>query len=354
MKLSQTILKLLLIPCIIPACLSCNGQTQADRSKAMNTGVKLPPDIWSIYQDRNNHYWFGSNGKGVFRYDGTYIIQYSVRDGLAAEQTSGIQEDADGNIYFDTPEGISKFDGHSFSTLQMKKAATGLWRSEPGDLWFKGSGNPNGVYRYDGDSLFFLAFPEQDLEGKLGLRLGKRPYSPYGTYSIYKDKEGNMWFGTLSAGVYRFDGASLSWIAEKELAELPDGRVPGVRAIIEDKDGFFWLSNIRSRYVMKYARGVFSYEKQEGLSRTAGAAQIRLPYFMSAVTDANGDLWMVSYDEGVWQYDGKKLRQYRIKDGTADVLLYSIYKDNQGTLWLGTHNAGVYRYDGKAFQKFTL
>jgi ligand-binding sensor domain-containing protein len=81
---------------------------------------------------------------------------------------------------------------------------------------------------------------------------------------------------------------------------------------------------------------------------------MELPYYLSAITDNTGHLWMVTYNEGVWKYDGKHLFHYPIKDGETDVLLFTIYKDNSGTLWLGTHNAGAYIFNGHSFQKFGL
>lgn len=41
-----------------------------------------------------------------------------------------------------------------------------------------------------------------------------------------------------------------------------------------------------------------------------------MPYFISEVTDQiNGDLWMATYDEGVWKYDGASFIPYSIEDG---------------------------------------
>lgn len=76
------------------------------------------------------------------------------------------------------------------------------------------------------------------------------------------------------------------------------------------------------------------------------------PYYNSAVTDdENGDLWMTTYREGVWKYDGAALTNFRMKDDQTDVFVISIYKDKQGVLWLGTDNAGVYWFNGRTFDK---
>lgn len=321
----------------------------------------LDQQIWSIYQDQDQNYWFGSNGSGVFLYDGTMLRQFSTEDGLADDQIRQIIGDSTGNVYFDTPQGVSKFDGQAFTTLIPTFSPQNKWALQPDDLWFKGNGNKNGVYRYDGQSLIFLPFPEYDLETAFGRKFEESPFSPYGVYSIYKDKKGNMWFGTLAAGVCRFDGTSHSWISEKELSVLEDGRAPGVRSIIEDKDGNFWLSNTLNRYNIigkKFigpGKNTLEYEKLKGIDRFDGKNEMEFPYYLSAVTDKeNNDLWMVTYDSGVWRYDGKELFQYSIKNDDKTVFLLSIYKDRQGTLWLGTQNAGLYKFNGNEFEQFRI
>ncbi len=332
--------------------LSCQGQPGPGKILLSpivgQKATMLPRAIWSIYQDEHNHYWFGSNGAGVYRFDGKDLVQFTRKDGLADDQVRRIQADRSGHMYFDTPGGVSRFDGRSFTTLKPVVSKGNEWRSDHGDLWFKLSGDTNGVYRYDGTTLFHLEFPEADP----GEGSGERRYSHYGVYSIYKDRSGAMWFGTLSAGVYRYDGRTLLHIAEREFATLEDGRSPGVRAIAEDKSGSFWLSNILSRYRVHRSDAGISYEKTEGVPAAERAGKVDLPYFLAAVTDdRDGDLWMASYNEGVWRYDGSRLTRYAPKDGDTDVLICTIYKDRQGTLWLGTDNAGLYRFNGRDFER---
>lgn len=69
-----------------------------------------------VLQAKNNDYWFGSNDRGVYRYDGKTLVNFTTKDGLCSQRIRGVQEDKSGNIYFTTYEGISKFDGKSFTT----------------------------------------------------------------------------------------------------------------------------------------------------------------------------------------------------------------------------------------------
>jgi len=156
----------------------------------------------------------------------------------------------------------------------------------------------------------------------------------------------------VSAGAFRYDGHSFLWVGEKELSTLPDGRVPGVRSMIEDKDGNMWLSNFISKYKISENDTSATYEKLVGIPPSNELLQDRLPYFNSGLTDKQGNLWMTTYGGGVWKYDGDTLLNFPVINGVTEGLLISIYQDNQGVLWVGTDNVGVFRFDGVGFKKF--
>lgn len=334
---------------------SCSGQNKTVQSKP---STLIPPiatldhKIWGIYQDHKGHYWFGSNGKGIYHFDGETLTQYTKKEGLVDNQIRSIQGDHLGNVYIGTPAGISKYDGQTFTTLTPVMASN-EWQLNPTDLWFNCNGNA--LYRYDGEKLHELTVPEQDLKKAFGIDVQGVPFqnmnnSPYAVYGLNKDKAGNLWIGTVSAGAFCYDGKSFLWFGEKELSTLPDGRVPGVRSMLEDKDGYMWLSNFVSKYRVK--NNGATYEKLAGIDPTHKLLQDRLPYFNSGLSDKQGNLWMTTYGGGVWKYDGQQLQNFPIQDGVTDALVISIYQDNNGVLWLGTDNLGVFRFNGAQFVRF--
>jgi ligand-binding sensor domain-containing protein len=345
-------IKILLLIFISSTFLSCKGQEKTEskiiETKSFEFGKtvsNLDDRIWVVFQDSQDNYWFGSNGKGIYHFDGKVLKLITSNDGLIDNTIRGIQEDNKGNIYIETPEGISEFDGDRFSTLKVITSPNNEWKLEPNDLWF--GYNANDLYRYDGDSLFELKLPRKDLKKAFGIDTLISPFNsnnPYSVYGVDKDKDGNIWFGTFVAGAFRYDGKSILWIGEKELSILPDGTAPGVRSIIQDKDGFFWLSNFKSKY--KIEPNTLEYEKIKGVEKE------KPNYFNSGLSDNNENLWMTTYSGGVWRYDGKTISNFEINNGKKDVLLITIYQDNNGIIWLGTDNDGVYKQNGDIFEKF--
>ena len=349
---------------------SCNGQNAADATSGNNreysfaittgdTVSELDKSIWFIFQDKNNHYWFASNGKGLYRHDGKILTHFTTGHGLLNDSIRGIQEDKTGNIFITSLGGIQKFDGRKFTTLPAVSVSE--WKNNPDDLWFSilGKAGEDGPYRFDGKTLYHLKFPKHRLEDQYYRDNPNRPWSPYEVYTIYKDSKGNIWFGTSNFGICRFDGKSLNWMYEEHLTLIEDGGSFGIRSIIEDKEGKFWFCNTSYRYNISpeesggQDKTLINYKREAGISNLKTPEGKDMIYFMSAVEDNNGDMWMATYSQGVWKYDGKNITRYPVKKGAEDITLFSIYKDKQGDLWLGTHEAGAYKFNGKIFEKFS-
>jgi len=123
--------------------------------------------------------------------------------------------------------------------------------------------------------------------------------------------------------------------------------------MLEDSEGYMWLSNFKSKYKIDSEANP-QYEKLKTVDLDENMVKDKILYFNSGLVDKEGDLWMTTYGGGVWNYDGKKLTNQEIHNGVETVLLLSIYEDNNGTIWLGTQNDGVYKQNGDSFEKYNL
>ncbi len=354
----------LILFCCVMFVVSCNGQNIANtQTNRINTDLKigklvkeLSSNLWYIYQDKKNNYWFGSNGQGIYLYDGKTIVNFTTNDGLCNDTIRQIQEDNLGNIYFSTLGGINKFDGFKITTLHPIKSTN--WQLEPNDLWFNilGKKNENGPYRYDGENLYQLEFPKHFMHDEIFAR-GINPFfSPYEVYCIYKDRKGHMWFGTSVMGACLFDGKNIRWMYEYDLTIAPSGGTFGIRSIFEDQKGDFWICNTQHRYHFDFKKSIeadrLRYLKEKGIGDSTIFGGDAYIYFSYIVEDKHHNIWLTTWDKGVYKYDGKDITNYTPKDNLKDVNLVSMYQDNHGDLWLGTLENGVFKYNGYAFEKF--
>jgi ligand-binding sensor domain-containing protein len=329
---------------------SCNGQTTKQEIKTDliikgDSVTEFEKSIMVVYQDHKNNYWFGSWETGVYKYDGKEIVNYTTEHGLINNRIDEIKEDKSGNIYFvsaNATSAISKFNGNTFTTLSAVPSEN--WNLEPTDMWFKYSyGNTGKVYRYDGITLYELKLPNPP-----------NLSNPFDVYSIYKDRKGNLWFGTNPIGVCRYNGKSFDWIIEEDVTEFRNEGANGVRSILEDKNGDFWF-NTEYRYRINDSTTLNSnkfYSRHKSIGSLDGKKDSNLDEYLSSIIDDNNNLWFVTYLDGVWKYDGTKITHYPIQEKSKQISLFSIYKDNNGELWLGTHENGTYKFNGTTFEKF--
>lgn len=344
----------LLFLSILSILTSCNGQTPNSKEHSVplkeinvkgDTVNELGSNIMVIYQDKKNNYWFGSWKTGVYKYDGKTLINYTTKHGLYTDRVDDIKEDQSGNIYFSgmNPDAtITKFDGNSFT--HIRATPSNEWKLEADDLWLLNPHRDNQkVYRVDGNNVFELTLPNPP---KLN--------NPFEIYSIYRDRKGNIWFGTNPVGVSRFDGKSFEWITEEDVTEFREGGANGVRSITEDKNGDFWF-NTENRYSI-YDNATLNSNQFYTRHKSIGSLDVKntscLNEYLSTVRDNENNLWFVTYLDGVWKYDGTKITHYPVQEQSKNIKLFSIYKDNKGELWLGTHENGVYKFNGKTFEKF--
>lgn len=326
---------------------------------------ELDPAIWRVHHAKNGDYWFGSKDRGLYRYDGKTLVNFTTKNGLNYDHVGGIQEDKAGNIYVPTTtvsdsdrrkfkQGVSRFDGKAFSPLTVpeKTAPADAWKLQPDDLWFRGAQDTGTVFRYDGKTLHLLELPSTKEGDAILAERSKFPninFSPYDVFIIFKDSKGHLWFGTGGLGVCRYDGKSFAWLPD---SELRNGSF-GARSVAEDKDGKFWFCDSLHRYTVDLSdKAGPSFKKEDGIRDAKEKTKPRIEGIMSGVVGDDGALWMATYGTGVWRYDGKDATRYPVKDGEKDITLFTISKDNKGVLWLGTHAAGPYKFNGKTFEKF--
>jgi ligand-binding sensor domain-containing protein len=77
--------------------------------------------IYSIYTDTKNRTWFGTDGEGVYMYDGSSVKSFHTKDGLDATTIYTILADAEGSIWFNTQDkGIFRYDDKTFENFTLQ------------------------------------------------------------------------------------------------------------------------------------------------------------------------------------------------------------------------------------------
>lgn len=194
---------------------------------------------------------------GVYRYDGkvfTYL-EYPVAAGpsqLTAYATTGVAKGR-GRVWFATYAAVFGYDGKTFTVLDDKSVGLGenegrmhvrsVLEDRKGNLWIGNNGI--GVLCYDGHQV--RRFTQEEGLGKQGPHGNRTSPLPgdvtdgsptlHRVFAIGEDRDGNLWFGTVESGAWRYDGTTLRNYTAADGLTSKD-----IFCIYTDRHGDLWLT----------------------------------------------------------------------------------------------------------------
>ena len=339
-----------------------NGLKQIEFVETLKTDtLKFTSGIRAIFQDSKGNYWFGSHQEGVAVYQGKSFIYFNSDDGLTDNPIHNIQEDKEGVIWFNTQQGVSSYNGtnivnHSKKDIdksltnfpiQSNEPLQGQWMKSDNDLWFE-AGIKEGVYRYDGKKLIYLAFPPH--------KVLNHNDNLFAVTGIAKGKNNMIWFATY-AGVFGYNGKEFEIINDETLGFDRNIAPLHIRSIFEDSKGRLWIGNNGIGVLLKEGGSISNFsEKNNLIHPTSGRKGDKsmpgtLEHIFTIAEDGKANIWFGDRDAGIWKYDGVKMTNYTKKDGLLNDFAISIFEDKNGELWFGMADGNIYKFSGKAFEK---
>jgi ligand-binding sensor domain-containing protein len=173
---------------------------------------------------------FFNHSNGVCFYDGTSFTNFVIHPADYSPPTNtmyrpyGVYSTLvanSGKVYFGTQEkGVSVYDGKSFLYINGKDldgpAVRCIFQDKRGNVWFGNNGG--GLFQYDGKALRNIT-EEKKLTNYEFLK-GKKPVNKLGSlarvFAINEDQAGNLWIGTVDAGIWKYDGSNLTNYTTKD------------------------------------------------------------------------------------------------------------------------------------------
>jgi len=216
-----------------------------------------PGDLW--FKEDGGAGATQAEGKpGVYRFDGktfTYLT-YPLSDDptmTPSRATTGIAQGNPARVWFATYTSVIGYDGRSFTVIDDQSLGhteeTGwlhvrsVLEDSKGNLWIGNNGI--GVIRYtDGTA---SQFTQEHGLGKVGMHGGRGTPLPgdvtdgsptlHRVFSMGEDRDGNIWFGTIEFGAWRYDGQTLTNYSAKDGLTSKD-----IMAIYTDRQGNLWVA----------------------------------------------------------------------------------------------------------------
>jgi len=312
--------------------------------------------IQSIYEDRSDILWIGTDGGGLNKFDqekGQFIhYRHDPNDSnsLSDDKVFSIYEDRSGILWIGTEGGgLNKFDQEKGQfiyythdpnnpmSLSNDKVFS-IYEDRSGILWIGTNGG--GLNKFDREKEQFTRY-QHDPNNPMSL-------SNDNVFSIYEERPGILWIGTNGGGLNIFDREKEQFSHNKHDSSNPKSlNNDHVQSIYEDRSGILWIGTWGGG-ISKFDRykEQFGHYKHDPNSSNSLSSNI----VISIYEDRSGILWIGTRGGGLDKFDQEKDQFTRYMHDPNDPYslsnnnVFSIFEDRSGILWIGTH-AGLNKFD---------
>jgi signal transduction histidine kinase/streptogramin lyase len=275
---------------------------------------------------------------------------YMTADGLLSNNVNRIVPDARGFIWFCTPEGLSRFDGYSFTNYTTDdglpdRHVNDLLVTRGGDYWLATEGglvrfDPRGLRPHDRGPAAAARAPSGAGLGSAGpmftvVRLGDEP-KPNTVNVLFEDGAGTLWVGT-DAGLFRSAGragqARFDPVALRQAGDAAGA--DSVVAVCADGRGALWAGTPAGLFRLLPDGRVEHYTKQQGLPINDIRALLKdRAGRVWAGTGGGGGLLLLDSDPA----PGRSIvsRFYSRREGLPSDWVMSLYQSADGRVLAGT------------------
>lgn len=349
-----------------------NGVAEWDGTKISTSDV--PNALGNIQaltltQDRDANLWVGTS-RGLLRFNRHDVARLDVQGEQSNQQVAGLLEDREGNLWVGDSNGLELLrDGvfKTYSTIEgLRSESNGpiyvdtdsrAWiaPSNGGLYWLRngqvepitGEGIPN-------DIVYSIAGRKDELwigrqrGGLTRLRLqgnaikaetytAQQGLAQNSVYSVYQNRDGTVWAGTLSGGVSSFkDGKFTTYTRANGLASNM------VASIAEGFDGIMWFATTAGLSALSNDHWR-TYTQKDGLPSDD---------VICLSQDSTGVLWVGTAKGLTAVSAGNIVRPREVPDVLREPV-FGLAEDGRGSLWVATSNH-VLRVDRNEFLRGLL
>jgi signal transduction histidine kinase/ligand-binding sensor domain-containing protein len=267
---------------------------------------------------------------------------YTVADGLAHNEINKIVRDSRGFLWFCTADGLSRFDGYTFTNFGTDQGlphanVTDLLETRRGEYWvatyggivrFNPKGGPANRVVYAGDAsaiepMFTVIVPEdQDRRARA-------------VTVLLEDRNGTLWCGTQK-GLSKLERTN-----DRVVLRSVDIGIPGeypeqgiISDLLEDQHGSLWIAAPSGLYRRWPDGSAARYTKHDGLPAE---------YLSDLLEDHEGHLWAGSPLGGFFGFAADSSHAppvvavtYTVREGLPANWVFQLFETANHRFWVAT------------------
>jgi len=282
--------------------------------------------------DQQGNIWFATSA-GISKYDGTGFTNYNSANGMVSGFTRDLLIDSKNMIWIATGEGLSIFDGRHFTKLIIDKDIPGdlsvrkIFEDKTGTIWIA---TVHGLYKYE-DKKFTKYIAADGLADNW-------------ISSLIEDKKGNLLISTPK-GITSYDGKQFTPYTDIPANKL--GRTPVL--LLCDTKGNIWFNNGSGelgKYDGKQIK-IYSKKERDPSSKMTGNTPTTI------LEDRKGNIWIGGFRE-MTKFDGNRFINYSPKYDQESIQVVCLTEDEYGNIWGGTLRNGIYKISNSYLLKMEI
>jgi two-component system, sensor histidine kinase and response regulator len=316
-------------------------------------------------QDKDGFLWFSSFYNGMLRFDGS--SKMSIREGagrLSSDFVTQLFEDRDGFIWAGTNYGLNRYDKETNTITQFfynpdapdtslagnifNLSSTTIIQDRNGNLWF---GTQSGLSKYDQASGTFTNY-RHDADDPFSI-------SDNNIYSVFEDSDGLIWVGTKDHGVNSFNQDTDRFTRYMHDPENPDSFPEDIiRSVLQDKKGDIWFATLDNGLIRRNQKtGQFSHFKHDP-ENPASLLQMSITNFTMlkdgrfVLNSDSSTVGLIIFDPLSVSYEQYEKEAGKLHSLSANTVM-GTFEDRDGTLWFIYNNGKVDKYDPQS-RRFAL
>jgi PAS domain S-box-containing protein len=279
---------------------------------------------YSLWFDRHNALWIGTEGNGIYRIYNGKVDRFRTTDGLSGNDPDRFFEDREGNLWLTTSEGVDCFHDIPVVNFSVHEGLSGdavgsILAAQNGTVWI---GNHSNLDYVKGDVVSSIG-PKNGLPGSR-------------VTSLFEDHAGRLWVG-LDNGLFVYEHGRFRAIRRRD-----GGAIGVVTDMTEDVDNRIWA--IVARAGSGTPGGLVEIHTGRFATETADKS---LGFPISLASDPEGGLWLGLREGGLARYRNGQLQIFPLKDTNAQVL--RVLPESDGSVLADTTAGLVERRGGTQY-----
>lgn len=288
----------------------CNMQSSLPLKNHLKNGIAGKVNF--LFFDHNAALWIGTS-HGLIRYQKEEFSLYTSKQGLPTRNINNINEDAGGNVWIASEEGLFSFVDDRFAVPEFNALKGGSFNNlvfdHKNNIWL---GSDDGIQKFDGHRLYRYNDPSQG-QKKTTIRCS------------YKDRAGNLWFGT-STGLSQLDSERFTHYQDN------DRMGKRVYSIVQAINGNIICGTSLG------GTSVFDGEQYTLLNQREGLTSSIVQCFFYT---ADSSLWIGTHDDGVYKFAKSGMRHYSTEDALPVHNITGFAEDRDHNLWIASADSGL-------------